>query len=714
MSQRLKRLAGKPDDPGPMGKRKRRKLSGSEDADSQQPQLSAAGHGWTPKHLGDLKAYNKKAVEKPGELIRTDLISAMKLADSEYLSPDEYLEIADQWKQEWERGVQVPVNPDTLPHPRVSCVPGPPQRLHDFKLPKKLVRVTHDDSSPELYHMTNAPAKAEKMCRYDLDEQDSIWLGIFNGERARMGLPAVSDLELERAIEELERQCWNRLQTIVKTQECLSIEFDESVVCDVCRQPDSEEENEMVFCDKCNICVHQMCYGITSIPDGSWLCKTCALGIKPECVLCPNKGGAMKSTRSGHKWAHVSCALWIPEVSIGDVEKMEPVTKISNISARRWALLCVLCKQKVGACIQCSVKSCKTAYHVTCAFKHNLKMKPVEDESDDDEIKLKSYCPKHSKNEKLSGESDSDGEMRRADPDSEAQRRTRKQKLQQIEAEFYKHVDLRGAAASCGLPTEALDFIYNYWKLKRKSCNNKALLTPNTDEIDLRTEQQQQDLEKIKQFVHIRQNLEKVRNLCYMVTKRQKQCRNYFRLREQTFLQQEAVLRDSGTRLSAEERRAVLAANHVGSNVYDRHYSHAGASLYSQPLEQLLDLIRGKGGVPRSGPNGAVRRPGAADPYRRTYVNGAEQRRDRLATSSCTSESDGGSRSRERRSARSGSSTERERRRPVSGATAGTASQRPTKSDLFGDTSESDAAASVDKHRRTGPAQGAAAAGARQ
>ena len=40
----------------------------------------------------------------------------------------------------------------------------------------------------------------------------------------------------------------------------------------------------------------------------------------------------MKSTRSGHKWAHVSCALWIPEVSIGDVEKMEPVTKISNIS----------------------------------------------------------------------------------------------------------------------------------------------------------------------------------------------------------------------------------------------------------------------------------------------------------------------------------------------------------------------------------------------
>ena len=39
----------------------------------------------------------------------------------------------------------------------------------------------------------------------------------------------------------------------------------------------------------------------------------------------------MKSTKSGSKWAHVSCALWIPEVSIGDVEKMEPITKISCI-----------------------------------------------------------------------------------------------------------------------------------------------------------------------------------------------------------------------------------------------------------------------------------------------------------------------------------------------------------------------------------------------
>ena len=96
-------------------------------------------------------------------------------------------------------------------------------------------------------------------------------------------------------------------------------------------QPDSEDGNEMVFCDSCNICVHQACYGIDTIPDGSWLCKPCSLGKHVECVLCPNKGGAMKCTRSGRKWAHLSCAIWIPEVSIGKIQNMEPIIQMSNI-----------------------------------------------------------------------------------------------------------------------------------------------------------------------------------------------------------------------------------------------------------------------------------------------------------------------------------------------------------------------------------------------
>ena len=36
----------------------------------------------------------------------------------------------------------------------------------------------------------------------------------------------------------------------------------------------------------------------------------------------------MKSSRSGHTWAHVICALWIPEISFADPVRMEPIAKV--------------------------------------------------------------------------------------------------------------------------------------------------------------------------------------------------------------------------------------------------------------------------------------------------------------------------------------------------------------------------------------------------
>lgn len=65
----------------------------------------------------------------------------------------------------------------------------------------------------------------------------------------------------------------------------------------------------------------QACYGILKVPQGNWLCRTCALGVQPKCLLCPKRGGALKPTRSGTKWVHVSCALWIPEVRAKDQKK---------------------------------------------------------------------------------------------------------------------------------------------------------------------------------------------------------------------------------------------------------------------------------------------------------------------------------------------------------------------------------------------------------
>lgn len=49
------------------------------------------------------------------------------------------------------------------------------------------------------------------------------------------GYPPVREDQLERVVEELELRCWDKVQTIIKSEESLGIEYDENVICDVCR-----------------------------------------------------------------------------------------------------------------------------------------------------------------------------------------------------------------------------------------------------------------------------------------------------------------------------------------------------------------------------------------------------------------------------------------------------------------------------------------------
>lgn len=67
-------------------------------------------------------------------LFRKDLISAMKLPDNEPLTADDYLSVTDTWKQEWEKGVQVPAKPEQLKEPHVSKLKQPPQSVNRFQL----------------------------------------------------------------------------------------------------------------------------------------------------------------------------------------------------------------------------------------------------------------------------------------------------------------------------------------------------------------------------------------------------------------------------------------------------------------------------------------------------------------------------------------------------------------------------------------------------
>jgi hypothetical protein len=40
--------------------------------------------------------------------------------------------------------------------------------------------------------------------------------------------------------------------------------------CAVCKDGMAYDDNEIVFCGGCNVAVHQLCYGIETIPEGEW------------------------------------------------------------------------------------------------------------------------------------------------------------------------------------------------------------------------------------------------------------------------------------------------------------------------------------------------------------------------------------------------------------------------------------------------------------
>ncbi|CAL8110542.1 unnamed protein product [Orchesella dallaii] len=171
--------------------------------------------------------------------------------------------------------------------------------------------------------------------------------------------------------------------------------------CCVCSDERGWDENPLVYCDGqgCNVAVHQACYGIVTVPSGPWYCRKCELQERPRCELCPSKEGAFKKTDQ-NSWAHVVCALYIPEVRFGNVTTMEPIL-ISLIPQERFNKTCYICedstrtssKASFGACMQCNKSGCKTTFHVTCAQMLGLLCEEAGNMMDN--VKYCGYCQHH-------------------------------------------------------------------------------------------------------------------------------------------------------------------------------------------------------------------------------------------------------------------------------------------------------------------------------
>ncbi|KAI5952790.1 hypothetical protein KGF54_003657 [Candida jiufengensis] len=293
--------------------------------------------------------------------------------------------------------------------------------IRPFQLPINLIKNSNDLEST-IQQFLN---KKKLLVDYDMDEQDYLFLKDRNSNPRNVIKITpeifeilISLLENEWKVLENQMKLINVSQHSQKNditnKKYLTIGHnnskygnDDGIVpgsiydqrCAVCNDSDCDNTNAIVFCDGCDIAVHQECYGVAFIPEGQWLCRKCMINKNKttECVFCPSTTGAFKQSDSS-LWSHVICALWINELYFANPIYMEPIEGIDNIPKSRWKLTCYICKQRVGACIQCAGRNCFQAYHVTCAKRAGLQMEMTKGIKGaiNDKSTIRSYCEKHS------------------------------------------------------------------------------------------------------------------------------------------------------------------------------------------------------------------------------------------------------------------------------------------------------------------------------
>mmetsp|Transcript_14888 Transcript_14888/g.36135 ORF Transcript_14888/g.36135 Transcript_14888/m.36135 type:complete len:2037 (+) Transcript_14888:2150-8260(+) len=205
-----------------------------------------------------------------------------------------------------------------------------------------------------------------------------------------------------RLLEEHRQATARRKEIDQKMQE--QLEQDMNAVCSICGDGDVTPDNQILFCEACDIPIHQMCYGVEKVPEGDYYCVACKhfkrdkmkedansraltsstrarepLPVLPiRCELCPVQYGAYvrcelpkdAPPNAVTKWVHMGCAKWQGLNFSGsgqlNPECVEDVTALKR-EFRRLDYACDICKGKRGAYHKCSDAGCDKWMHMACA-----------------------------------------------------------------------------------------------------------------------------------------------------------------------------------------------------------------------------------------------------------------------------------------------------------------------------------------------------------
>lgn len=449
--------------------------------------------------------------------------------------------------------------------PASPKLPDPKFRTIEYNLPAVRQR-----TAAYYKYKEKTEEELDEETEYDMDEEDYAWLDLVNEKRRCEGISQVSYNVFEFLIDRFEKELY--LESLDQGSENFT-PIDENTVCCICMDGECHNSNAILFCDMCNVAVHQECYGVPYVPEGQWLCRHCLQSPNQpaDCILCPNRGGAVKKT-DDDRWGHVVCALWVPEVGFSNTTFIEPIDGVSHIPSARWRLTCYICKEKgVGACIQCHKANCYTAFHVSCAQKAGLfmKMEPVKEVTDTGEatfsVKKTAYCGSHTPNDcvrrplNIYTDAGPKNELCKQNDKGKAGKGQSKGKQKKKSKKPEPELESEVATPATPVPTfpahrlqtilnqvsvqkkrAFVELVLNYWTLKRQSRNNLSLIRRLQTSLQSKKNAQPKQHEEesralkdqLKEWHHLRHDLERARLLLELIRKREKLKREEIRLQE--------------------------------------------------------------------------------------------------------------------------------------------------------------------------------------
>lgn len=250
-------------------------------------------------------------------------------------------------------------------------------------------------------------------------------LGYVYDERIHFESRAFIQAEIDREyiLAQYDSLLKRRLEVSIAKE--VQLEIDMDAVCHVCNDGDVSPTNQIIFCDSCNVAVHQNCYGITNVPEGDYFCNACRYFNRTAsrssdeekksppivCELCPCREGAFyrchqiqsretNNSAAEAKWCHVVCAKWQGIVFVDHTDNiLEDVSAFKQGFLRR-GISCYLCQGVRGTYNKCHDPHCQNYMHITCARTSGLcRVNHGENHEgllNNDQNPWTLFCPEHS------------------------------------------------------------------------------------------------------------------------------------------------------------------------------------------------------------------------------------------------------------------------------------------------------------------------------